>query len=364
MAGFQFIREECYAKQRGQGAPTGVVGKARDTGSGKLAARDVIAEAIRAPDAAPHVRSPAPARCLYGIEPDELATWWSQIEAMSDDIRVTTKAGVVKKQRSDVPILMGVVASYPGKADDDDELYDAWRRETLAFFMSRYGSSLASVLEHTDEPHGHLHAFVSDKGKPVKRFHAGYSAAMESANAGQPKKTQSIAYQEGARALQNSFYDLVASRVGQARIGPKKRRLTRRAWHAEQAANEAMARAQSRAEKVIADAEAKRVSVQSEASAVFRERQELKASAQQLAENKKRVQDANALARSMKEKSERALVASASVNEKLREKRILLVNAKRKIKENSQKIVTLEGDLNVAQNEISSLKKRLKKENS
>lgn len=237
--GFQFIREECYATIRSQAAPSGKHGKAR-TGRGKLSAREVIAEAIRADGAAPHVSAPQPPRSIYGLEANELPLWLDQIESMALDVKVPTSHGE-RRQRSDTPILLGVVASYPAKADETDPLYILWRKKTVEFFKQRYGSALISVLEHTDENFGHLHAEITNRGMSVKSLHAGHSAMLDSAKRGETKKIQSDAYKKGARKLQDDFYKLVGVESGLARIGPNKRRKTRSEWQAEKQSNLASA---------------------------------------------------------------------------------------------------------------------------
>ena len=237
--GFQFIREECYARVRSQPAPCGKKSNRRDY-RGKLSAREVIAEAIRADGASPHVISPQPPRSVYGMQAADLPLWLDQIEAMALDVRVPTAHGE-KRQRRDTPILLGVVASYPAKADDGDPLYLSWREKTIEFFKRRYGPSLVSVLEHTDEEFGHLHAEIATRGMSVKTLHAGHSAMQESAQRGESKKMQSDAYKKGARQLRDDFYKSVSIECGLARIGPNRRRQTRAEWQAEKQANVASA---------------------------------------------------------------------------------------------------------------------------
>lgn len=350
MAGYQFIREECFAKVKSQGKPTGITGQARDTGSGKLSGRDVIAEAIRVENAAPHVRAPTPPRCLYGQSADKLMGWYDELVMQAGDVRTTTAAGVEKRQRSDVPIMMGVVASYPGKADDSDAAYVAWRDATTRFMREHYGDNLVSVLEHTDEEHGHVHAIVSNQGRSVKSLHAGFSAMQKSASEGEPKKLQSIAYQSGGRALQDAFFDQVASKVGLARIGPRKRRLTRREWHAEQQANDAIAQAH-------ASAQAAQKRVEAAKSAVREDAQKLDQRARLVNAQDARVKAAEAAVRAEIPKisaAEKAVKAAAEE----RQKRI---DAERKIAVLSQENVTLADDKNVLHNEVISLKRALKK---
>lgn len=353
MAGYQFIREECYAKTRGQGAPTGIKGKARDASSGKISGRELVAEAIREPGASPHVPHPSPPRCLYGQEAADLMLWYEQIEACADDIRVKTKAGVEKRQRSDVPIVMGVVASFPGKADESDQQYVLWRAETVRFMRERYGNRLASVLEHTDEEHGHIHALVADAGRPVKPLAAGYSQMQKAAVEGLPKKEQSLAYQAGGRALQDDFFDKVAVRVGLARIGPRKPRLTRRQWKARQQENEAIAAALAKAAAAAERIEAGKRMLREDAKKLDVQARDTNAKAA-------RVAAAEAAVRVEIGKIREQDIALKKAQTEAKAERDLRRAAETKLARVSVENKALGDDLNVAQNELSSLKRRYK----
>ena len=254
MAGFQFLRQECYASVRSQAAPTKSGGKR--PGSGKRSARDIVAEAIRAPEAAPHVPHPQPPRVLHGMEADELPIWCEQLEVVARDQTVPMRDGKARRQRSDTPILMGMVASYPGPADEGDPAYVRWRDLTAAWSLERYGDAVVSILEHTDEPHGHVHVLVASRGRSVKPLHAGYTASQAALDAGGTRKEQGIAYAAGCRALQDDYHAQVAIPCGLARIGPRRRRLSRPEWVAEQAANEAAAQAIEKARAETAEIEA------------------------------------------------------------------------------------------------------------
>lgn len=237
--GYQFYREECYAKIRSQGAPSGRKGGAREK-RGKLSAREVIAEAVRSSEAVPHIMAPSPPRCIFGVDDGELPMWLDQLEACADDVMVQTTNGE-RHQRSDTPILMGVVASYPRPASDSDKLYVEWRTKALEFMQQRYGVRLVSVLEHRDEAFGHIHGFVADSGRSVKPWHAGHAATLASKRRGEAKKTQSDEYKNGMRALQDAFFRSVGIETGLARIGPRKPRKSRAAWQAEKQQNIATA---------------------------------------------------------------------------------------------------------------------------
>jgi hypothetical protein len=242
MAAFQFFHEQTYAQVRAQGAPTTRSGKPSRgrRGPGKISVRDVIHEAVRLPGNAPHVAAPAPANVLYGLDANALPAWYDALVGLAADQRVPakTKFGneIMRRQRSDTPIVLGAIASYPGSANEDDPEYVRWRELTVTFFVEHYGDALVTVLEHTDEAHGHLHAIAANAGGSVKSLHAGHAAAAKCTTS----KQQSAAYRQAERALQDKFQAQVAVHCNLERVGPRRRRLTRAQWRVEQEARAAI----------------------------------------------------------------------------------------------------------------------------
>ncbi|HEY8101835.1 MAG TPA: hypothetical protein VIF82_13895 [Burkholderiaceae bacterium] len=241
--GYQFLREECYARIRSQGAPQ--AGKGREKKSktlGKRSAREVIAELVREADATPHIVRPLAPVLLHGVPAHELMAIYEQIEAMSFDIEIPTKDGH-RKQRSDTPIILGVVASFPGPADPSNQLYVSWKNMTVDFLKRRYGESLLSIFEHLDEKYGHMHAIIHNKGNSVKPLHAGHAAALtlKQKNKNCSRKAQADAYKAAERIFQDDYHKEVGISAGLGRIGPRRRRLSRAEWKAEQQAHEASA---------------------------------------------------------------------------------------------------------------------------
>lgn len=253
--GFQFFREECYAKVRSQAAPS-TNKRSPLGGRGKASAREIVAEAIRTDGASPHVRFPAVPTCLFGLNVSQLPAWIEGLEQLASHVEVKTKKGF-RKQRSDTPILIGVVASFPQAADDNNELYVEWRAKTLDFMQRHYGTGLVAVLEHQDESFGHIHAFVGNHGRSVKPLHSGHGAAILSAEKNESKKTQADAYKAGCRALQDLYSAEVGAACGLARVGPRRRRKTRAEWQAEKQVNDASATATIRARKSVEESESK-----------------------------------------------------------------------------------------------------------
>lgn len=293
--GFQFFREEGYALVRGQGRPSTGTGKqARgEREAGRRSARDIIGEAIRAEGDHPHVAAPRPPRVLHGVPADELLTWYEQLEdlARRQVVDAVSKLGkpIKRRQRSDTPVLIGAIASYPGPADDADPGYVAWRDKVMAFARRRYGDRIVSVIEHTDEPHGHIHILVADAGRSIKPLMAGHGAQLAALAAGMTKKEAAAAYKSATRALQDDFYAAVSIEVGLTRLGPGGRSLPRPAWQREKASARAIAHAIAKAKEdeaaAIAAAEAAaeqrrklvdaQVAVQAQAAVVERARRAL-----------------------------------------------------------------------------------------
>ncbi|WP_139227224.1 hypothetical protein [Collimonas sp. OK307] len=259
---------------------------------GKLAARQVIAEAIREQGAAPHVDSPKPPTLLFGMAAEDLALWWEQVEDMSKNVTVSTVKGE-RKQRSDTPILLGAVASYPGPADESDPLYVEWRGRTVAWLKDHYKGTLVTVMEHTDESYGHIHALCCDAGRSIKSLHAGFSAASKV----EGKKEKSDAYKIAERALQDDYSKNVGVESGLARIGPKRRRLTRSAWRAEQQSNTSLALATTHARCVINDAETKAAEIIAAASAVELDREKVEQSRRNILMSQNRLIEASGMLR-------------------------------------------------------------------
>jgi hypothetical protein len=126
---------------------------------------------------------------------------------------------------------------------------------------NKYGANLLSVVEHLDERHPHLHFYAVPNAGPgfnAKRLHDGFVAAHEAQSPAEQRKL----YCEGMRALQDDFFEKVGARHEQARLGPRRRRLTRAQWQQEKqqlaqlaklmrAGKAALAKAQKQAERIV-----------------------------------------------------------------------------------------------------------------
>lgn len=218
----------------------------------KWTVRDIAGEAERDPEHSPHVASPQPPNLLHGISPKEaMAEAERRAEASSDP------SG--RKIRKDGAIALCGVASHHFTTDEladpaKREEYEHWRSLTLDYLKSKYGGQLLSVVEHTDEKHPHVHFYAVPEagvGFNAKTLHDGFAAGAGATNPAEQKKL----YNDAMRAFQDDFHLQVGVRCGQARLGPKRRRMSRADWLQEQqtlqTAADALRKIQRRAEAVI-----------------------------------------------------------------------------------------------------------------
>lgn len=239
--GYQFLHLDSYArtgsKQQRVNKKTGRVTEVR-----KWSAADVAAEAMRDPDACPHVEKPQPPKVLHGCTPREavrLAEEWASAR----------KDAQGRSLRIDGLCLAAGVVTLPDEKKAD---WPRFREASVAWLKQQYGPRLRSVVEHTDEANPHLHFYCV--ALPEERFEVldpGRLAAAKKAQQGAKKGAQNTAYKQAMVGWQDEFHQAVAANFGLVRLGPKKRRLTRAAWKAEQAQAQALARIQPQVDLVI-----------------------------------------------------------------------------------------------------------------
>ena len=213
--GYQFLHLEAYArtgsKQHGQPR--------------KWSAREIAAEAMREPDACPHVAQPLPPQVLHGCTPAEAAK-------LAHDWADSSQDAKGRKLRADGLALAAGVVSLPAEQRQD---WPRFREATVAWLRQQYGERLRSVVEHTDEKHPHLHFYaVPLPGERFEVLHPGRQAAAKKAQEGAKKGAQNAAYKQAMGGWQDDFQRAVAAHFALTRRGPGKRRLTRGAWKAEQ----------------------------------------------------------------------------------------------------------------------------------
>ena len=244
---YQFFHIESYAREAGKGKAGGHTSKS------------ILAEAKREIDSCPHVISPHAPTVLFGNldEVEGEARKWAE----------SSVDAIGRKLRKDGHCLLGGVFSAPDEMTASD--WSNYRDEAVEWLRERYGDRLRCVIEHKDEDKRHCHFYALPR--PSERFenlHPGKAAALAAKSEGKKKGEQNRAYCEAMREFQTDFWT-VSRNYGLARIGPKKRRLTRAAWKAEQVQARAVQDAQAEALRVLAEAETTtRAAVAKEAKAV------------------------------------------------------------------------------------------------
>jgi len=230
---YQFFHIESYAREAGKGK------------AGGHTSRSILAEAKREIDACPHVKNSLAPTVLFGnleeVE-DEAKNW---AESANDAIG--------RKLRKDGHCLLGGVFSAPDEMTAKD--WANYRGAAVEWLRERYGDRLRCVIEHKDEDKRHCHFYaVPKQGERFELLHPGKAAALAAKSEGKKKGEQNRAYCEAMRDLQTDFWK-VSRNYGLARLGPKKRRLTRAAWKAEQVQARAVQDAKAEALRVLSEAE-------------------------------------------------------------------------------------------------------------
>jgi len=235
---YQFIHAETYSRKKTDK---------------KFSVKEIIGEASRKEGDCPHVPEPHPPNLVYGIGLDELE---SLHDSMCDNAKMTNNKGQSRSIRKDQQTLGTVVLSFPSIAEKEDpkaynQNYENWKKLSVDWLKEKYGDELKTVIEHTDESHPHLHAYLipddlkSDKYNIGRRAKTDFLKSDESKKL-EPKEANKVGdrkYKEAWREWQDSYYEKVAIPCGLSRIGPGKRRLSRDAWQKENQQAQSLKRA-------------------------------------------------------------------------------------------------------------------------
>lgn len=239
MSGPQFMHLQSYS---------------RKANAGGQSVEQVLAEASRVPEYSKHVTDPRPPSLVYGVTADQVCRLHDEMVA-AGGVDVTLKDGRTAQRgiRKDRHTLMTAVASHPlpthlvnTRADARAE-YERWRDHNLAWLKAQFGDKLVSVIEHWDEKHPHVHAYIlplDDPACSARHLNPAWLAkeeAMEVARASghddkATLKLGNAAYRARAREIQDDYFEHVGVPCGLTRTGPKRRRLSRQQWAAEKAA--------------------------------------------------------------------------------------------------------------------------------
>lgn len=210
----------------------------------------ILGEAARAPEFSGHVQSPLPPRILFGITPVEVQEMHDQLVERGG-VDVTLANGKVARRgiRKDRHTLMTAVASHPflsiqvAEGGEHREAYELWVQLNLNWLKSTFGDRLVSVVEHLDEPHAHIHAYIlplDDPGCFARNLNPAWRAkeaaeALARKSGHTPKAAVRLgdaAYKAGGREVQDDYHQKVGMLAGLTRIGPKRTRLSRAEWKA------------------------------------------------------------------------------------------------------------------------------------
>jgi hypothetical protein len=206
----------------------------------------VAYEAERRPSHCKHVSHPQPPKILYGCRPSEAV----RIAAERAEQAVDAKG---KRLKIDGLVFLGGVASYPikwtkSRADKAEaERLRKWLRYLIEHLKELYGVTLKYILLHEDEPYPHVHwgcvpLLEPDRRMRISTVHPGRAAYERARAANGDNSAGQQAYSRAMREWQDAFHIAVYAKVGIARVGPRRRRLTRSEYKALQEAEAALAR--------------------------------------------------------------------------------------------------------------------------
>ena len=240
--------------------------------------QQVLDEAARKPEFSMHVDGPKPPNIVYGMSPQQVRKKHDEIVA-TGYVDATLKDGTVARRgiRKDRHTLLTAVASYPLLTEQVAEgaaaraEYERWIELNVRWLKEMFGDRLVSVVEHVDEEHPHIHAFIlplGDVSCSARHLNPAWQVKEEAETlareSGKPSKDAvklgNLAYRARGRELQDQYFDEVGLPAGLTRVGPKRERLSREQWRQrkEQARRDADLHRQMSARVAnLADAEAK-----------------------------------------------------------------------------------------------------------
>ena len=242
---FQFMHLETYSrKQNKKGVGTDFV----------------FDEVSREAGACSHVKNPQKPNLVYGMPVDELRLLHDK---MASAAKMTNNKGQTRGIRKDQKTLLTVVLSHPGddvKPGDCIASVDEWRDRSVAWLKEKYGEKLKTVVEHIDESHPHLHAYVlsDDEQMLANKLHPGELAKSQVVSRGcgiEKNREGDKAYRSAMREWQNDYFNNVGLACGLNRLGAGKRRLSRSEKRAEEQATQSMRKAMIEADSIKKTAE-------------------------------------------------------------------------------------------------------------
>ncbi|PZX36233.1 plasmid recombination enzyme [Roseinatronobacter thiooxidans] len=211
--------------------------------------KQVIGEGLRSGGYHSHVENPKPPVPVFG-DP-------GGFQKLHDDHVAARRTSVVKNGRvserairTDRHTLLTIVASYPSltfaveASPEELTRFKRWVDLNLAWVRAQYGDQLKVAFVHTDETYPHIHFWLlpDDPGVDAALLHPGKVAKRETeARLKEEGASPRGAVVAGNRALKQAmrswiddYHRAVGAPLGMHRDGPKRRRLSRAQWMAEQ----------------------------------------------------------------------------------------------------------------------------------
>lgn len=199
-----------------------------------------------------HVSDPSPVQIVDGIRPDRLqAEHDAMIRAAKSKVR-TEGNDKERAIRLDRHTLATAVASYPIPLSDiigdpiKEKALRDWEDANTQFFRKFFGTHYRATYRHVDETYPHIHVYALPtgvEGVDAQLLHPGKAAKKEAeAKAKQaghaPREIVAIgnrALKSAMREWQDWYYREVGEPCGLLRTGPKRLRLSRAQYMANQA---------------------------------------------------------------------------------------------------------------------------------
>ena len=210
----------------------------------------ILGEAARSPEYSMHVDSPIPPRIIFGATPEEVLNQHDDmLAARAVEVKLKNGKSAKRGVRKDRHTLLTAVASYPVPREQiaigspHHTAYLQWVELNKRWLQAQFGDQLVSIIEHEDEAHPHIHAFVlplNDEACMARRLNPAWAAKEDAERlakeSGHPAKAAvklgNRAYKAAGRELQEHYYQNVGLPAGLTKTGPKRERLSRAQWKA------------------------------------------------------------------------------------------------------------------------------------
>jgi hypothetical protein len=195
---------------------------------------EILAEAMREPGNCDHVAKPMPPMIYHGSIDEVTEAITAFVDSQKVQVRLKSGEVAVRKPRSDSPSLAAGVISFPQTRIDE---WPAFRDHAIRQLEDRYGERLRCVLEHLDERHPHIHFYLVPRpGESFSAVHDGYEASRDARK--KPGNKIRAAFRGAMTIWQDWVQSAICGPFALARLGPGRRRLSRRRWELEQQAAE------------------------------------------------------------------------------------------------------------------------------